>query len=286
MKLRAMLAAVTAVAGGLAGGVTAPAQATDDTIDYVALGDSFSAGSGILPLSPGVFPLCAQTTRNYPHVVAAQLGASLKDVTCGGAQTTHFYTAQYPFGAAPPQLDALSADTDLVTVGMGGNDANLFAGAILTCALAGLTTFGTGSPCKNQNGDKFLNDIDNVIAPAVTKGLRDIIAKAPNADVAVVGYPWLLPETKGCYFKMPVATGDVPYLRNLQAHLNDAIEKAAADTGVTFVDLAEASNGHDACKPIGTRWVEPALFGTNFVPVHPNALGESKMAEAVLAAIN
>ena len=41
------------------------------------------------------------------------------------------------------------------------------------------------------------------------------------------------------------------------------------------------SNGHDACQPIGTRWVEPVLAGTNPVIVHPNALGEQKMAEQV-----
>jgi hypothetical protein len=41
----------------------------------------------------------------------------------------------------------------------------------------------------------------------------------------------------------------------------------------------------DACQKIDTRWVEPAFWGTNFVPVHPNALGDQKMAEAVLAAI-
>ena len=58
---------------------------------------------------------------------------------------------------------------------------------------------------------------------------------------------------------MPVATGDVPYLRHEQATLNDAVRRAAAATGATYVDLNKVSNGHDACKPIGTRWVEPVL---------------------------
>ena len=80
---------------------------------------------------------------------------------------------------------------------------------------------------------------------------------------------------------MPVATGDVPYLRHEQATLNDAVRRAAAATGATYVDLNGVSNGHDACQPIGTRWVEPVLAGTNPVIVHPNALGEQKMAEQV-----
>ena len=73
---------------------------------------------------------------------------------------------------------------------------------------------------------------------------------------------------------MPIAQGDVPYVNSLQAHLNAVVKQAASETGTTFVDLAAASAGRDACAPIGTRWIEPILFGTNTVPVHPNALGE------------
>jgi hypothetical protein len=77
---------------------------------------------------------------------------------------------------------------------------------------------------------------------------------------------------------MPVASGDVPYLRDIQATLNDAVRRAAAATGVTYVKFTTVSSGHDACQPIGVRWIEPTLGGTNPVIVHPNALGESQMA--------
>ena len=107
-------------------------------------------------------------------------------------------------------------------------------------------------------------------------------AKAPTARVAILSYPWILPETVGCFDRMPVATGDVPYLRSLQATLNDAVARAAAATGTTYVDLNGVSEGHDACKPIGVRWIEPVLQGTNPVIVHPNALGESEMAEQTI----
>ena len=77
---------------------------------------------------------------------------------------------------------------------------------------------------------------------------------------------------------MPVAEGDVPYLRGIQATLNDAVQRAAAATGATYVDMNQVSEGHDACQPIGVRWIEPVLQGTNPVVVHPNALGEEQMA--------
>ncbi|CAM5308712.1 hypothetical protein STENM327S_06087 [Streptomyces tendae] len=111
--LRRVMSA-TAAAGALALGLTdATAHATPATLDYVALGDSYSAGSGVLPVDPTNL-LCLRSTANYPHVIAATTGAHLKDVTCGAAQTAHFSQAQYP-GVAP-QLDALDAGTDLVTL--------------------------------------------------------------------------------------------------------------------------------------------------------------------------
>ena len=46
------------------------------------------------------------------------------------------------------------------------------------------------------------------------------------------------------------------------------------------------SNGHDACKAAGVRWIEPVVGGTNPVIVHPNALGESKMAAQTLTVLH
>jgi len=284
MRVRTLLAAITATVTATLG-LTAAPSAASPVIDYVALGDSYSAGSGVLPLDPSAFLLCARTTANYPHLIADRAGAAtFHDVTCGGAQTKDYTTEQYA-GATPPQLDAVTNDTDLVTMTIGGNDTNLFIDLIADCAAAGLTTLGFGSPCKNQYGDSFDTKISSTIYPAVQQALRDVRAKSPHATVAILGYPWVLPATGGCYWAMPIATGDVPYVRAIQGHLNAVIAQAASDVGATYVDVPAASNGHDACQPIGTRWVEPALFGTNFVPVHPNALGESKMAEVTMTTL-
>lgn len=282
----AALAAVTGIAAlGLGAGPAAAAPDTRDPLRYVALGDSYSAGSGVLPLDPGAPLLCARTSLNYPHLLAASLGARLTDVTCGGAQTKHFTSSQYP-GVAP-QFDALKSDTELVTLTIGGNDNSTFINAILACGSAGILSGGKGSPCKDANGDKFKDQIDATTYPAIKNSLNQIKAKSPKARVAILGYPWITPAkaVPGCFAKMPIAEGDVPYLRDLQAHLNGAAQRAAGETGTTFVDMAAASDAHDACRPAGQRWIEPVLFGTNFVPVHPNALGEAGMAERTAAAL-
>jgi lysophospholipase L1-like esterase len=275
----ATLAAATVAA--FATSTVAPSQAAEEEpLRYVALGDSFSAGSGVFPPDPAAPPECGRSLANYPNVITADIGAQLRDVTCGGAETRDYFTPQY--SGVPPQLDALEADTELVTMTIGGNDNNTFSGAITKCGTAGLSTAGEGSPCKDTYGDSFAEDIRTKTYPALVEALRAVHERSPNADVAILGYPWILPPTEGCFDKMPVAEGDVPYLRDIQALLNSVIEQAAAETGTTYVDFTEVSEGHDACQPIDVRWIEPVLQGTNPVVVHPNALGEAEMAKQTM----
>jgi hypothetical protein len=268
--LVAASAAITAVVA-----VHTPTQAAHGPLRYVALGDSYSAASGVLPVDP-TSPLCARSTANYPHVIAGRIDARLTDVTCGAAETKDFADSQYP-GVAP-QLEALGRRTQLVTMTIGGNDNNTFIGAIAECGAAGLSTLGQGSPCQDMYGNQFRHDIRHTTYPALVKALKAVHRHSPHARVAILGYPWILPPTDGCFDKMPVAKGDVPYLRRVQATLNHAVRRAAAATGSTYVTFAHASEGHDACQPQGVRWIEPVLQGTNPVVVHPNALGERRMA--------
>ncbi|WP_030183699.1 SGNH/GDSL hydrolase family protein [Streptomyces violaceorubidus] len=280
--LRRVMTATAAAIGALALGLTdATAHATPAapaTLDYVALGDSYSAGSGVLPVDPTNL-LCLRSTANYPHVLAESTGARLKDVTCGAAQTAHFTQAQYP-GVAP-QLDALGTGTDLVTLTIGGNDNSTFINAITACGTAGVLSGGKGSPCKDKHGTSFDDEIEANTYPALKAALLGVRARAPHARVAALGYPWITPATAdpSCFLKLPIASGDVPYLRAIQAHLNDAVRRAAEETGAVYVDFSGVSDGHDACEAPGTRWIEPLLFGHSLVPVHPNALGERRMAE-------
>jgi GDSL-like Lipase/Acylhydrolase family len=269
------------IAAVLALALAAPATASP--LRYVALGDSYSAASGVLP--PDLFapPECVRSVRNYPHVIASATGSQLEDVTCGAAETSHFFESQYP--GVPPQLDAVKQDTQLVTMTIGGNDSGVFIETIAACGTAGLSTLGQGSPCKDRYGSSFEDTINTTTYPSLVKSLNAVRAKAPAARVAILGYPWIMPASGGCFDKMPVAEGDVPYVRGIQATLNDAIGRAAAATGSTYVDLNTVSDGHDACQPIGVRWVEPALQGTNPVIVHPNALGESEMAAQTMTAL-
>lgn len=278
------MTATAATVGALALSFTGTTAHATAPLDYAALGDSYSAASGVLPVDLSNL-LCLRSTANYPHVIASRTQARLTDVTCGAAQTKDFTAAQYP-GVAP-QTDAVTAGTDLVTLTIGGNDNGTFINAMLACGTAGIFSGGRGSPCKDTYGTSFDDAIDTNTYPALKAALRSVRAKAPDARVAVLGYPWITPATAdpSCFAKLPIASGDVPYLRALQVHLNAVVERAAGETGATYVDFARVSEGHDACQAAGTRWIEPLLFGQNIVPVHPNALGEQRMAERTMSVL-
>ncbi len=284
-RIVAALATVTAVAAAVTTPTTtAAARSSDGPLHYVAMGDSYSAASGVLPPDPQADPRCLRSISNYAHLIADGTGAALTDVTCGAAQTKDYFEPQY--GGVPAQLQALDKSTDLVTMTIGGNDNNTFIGAIVSCGAAGLTTAGQGSPCKDQYGDSFAHDIRTKTLPALVKTLRAVHRRAPHAEVAILGYPWILPEKVGCFEKLPVAEGDVPYLHGIQALLNRVVHRAARRTGSTYVNLNQVSDGHDACQDIGVRWVEPVVTTTNPVVVHPNALGEQQMATRAMRVLD
>ena len=272
-RLFASCLTIAAVAGFIA----APASDARP-LRYVAMGDSYSAASGVLPPDPGAHPMCLRSSLNYPHVIATRIPrTNLRDVTCGAAETTHYFEPQYD--EVPPQLDALRKGTRLVTMTIGGNDSGVFINAVLSCGAAGISTAGQGSPCKDQYGSSFEDTIRTKTAPALVKALKRTHRRAPRARIAILGYPWILPKAVGCSPRCRSPTGDVPYLHHIQWTLNRVVRRAAAATKRSvYVNFNKASRGHDACQPIGVRWIEPVLATQNPVVVHPNALGETKMA--------
>lgn len=277
-RIRTGLLVGLLLAASLAGQGAASADAPGGR--YVAMGDSYSADSGVLPIAKGSYPFCAQSARNYPKAVAAELGLDLVDVTCGGATVQHLAKAQYP-GLAP-QLDALDGTESVVTLGIGGNDNYLFASAIALCgAFAPLAILDVGAPCKQTYKDRF----DKLIAadaPAIGAAIEAIKQRSPDATVYVVGYLSILPQSGRCYPQMPLTTGDTAYMNSVQVNLNSMLEQQAAAHGVEYIDTYTPSNGHDVCKPAGVRWIEPFVSGQ---PIHPGVAGAKAQGEIVAAAI-
>lgn len=241
---------------------------------YVSLGDSYVSGPAILPPALGAPLDCLQSARNYPHLTAAALGLSLHDVSCSGATTSDFTEAQY--SDQPPQFNALGSSTGVVTVGIGGNDNNLFLGTLETCGAEDLI-FPFGTPCKATYGNKLSEEI-KADGPVVGGALHQIRVLSPSAKVLVVGYPDILPQSSNCWPTVPLTTGDTAYLNNVEKELNSMLASQAAANGAVFVDTYTPSIGHDACKSASTRWVEPVLPESDAFSVHPNEKGMAEEA--------
>lgn len=289
MQKRSVRSRMAAVLGVTALLVATPltAQAAPAPLVYVAMGDSFAAGSLVLPAKELL--TCARSAVNYASLIAADLEpAVFRDVTCGAAETTHFANPQSGIiaGTAAPQYDALSADTTLVTVGIGGNDIGL-VGLAVSCV--NLLPEGVGKSCKAANTaggvDKLAQKID-AFAPTYGTVIEEIRERAPRAKVLMVGYPTGI-KKGGCWPVVPVWGVDADYLQAALTRLNLRMAQQASAHGATYVDLATPSVGHDMCKSIATRWIEgliPSPVTNGLVPLHPNAAGLRNAVLPVLAA--
>jgi len=262
------------------------AAASIKTSPYVALGDSYSSAAGVYPQVLTAPSACSRSQLNYAEdIVAGTHPQSFTDVTCSGARTSDFFSSQTKAGV-PPQLDAVDKSTRLVTMTIGGNDESVFSNSFFGCVAVDKGHL-YGDPCQQKYGSTFTDLIKTQTYPNLVRTLSAVRAKAPRATIVILGYPQILPPVgvPACYPVMPISMGDVPWLVNQQLVLNDAVRRAAAATGARYVDTYTPSAGHDACTPVGTRWLEPLVAPINAFPVHPNATGEAVMAQDTLAAI-
>lgn len=281
-----LVAVALVLAVGLPVAATSLARASGDV--YVALGDSYAAGPGIpYQVETG----CLRSDHNYPSLVADSIHPGVfRDATCSGATTLDMTQPQLGVAGIPepPQFDALSADTTLVTVQIGGNDIG-FAGIASTCA--GLSLLNPlGAPCTDHFTEGGTDQLAAVIAgvgPRIADVLGAIHQRAPQARVLLVGYPELLPAAgPGCWPLVPLADGDTPYLSGVEVRLNQMLAAEAAAHGATYVDTFTPSIGHDMCQLLGPKWVEGFLPTLPAAPLHPNELGMQAMATEVLAALS
>lgn len=251
---------------------------------YVALGDSFTSGAGLPQTAPEA-TVCGNSALNYPHLVADAVQATLTDVSCGGATTDNGTQPQSQGAGAPlrpPQLDAVDRDTELVTVGLGGNDLGWYVGLMSICTSVAPND-PTGSPCAQQSSTpgNDLTALPPQIGQRVETLLTEVHRRAPGAKVLLVGYPQPVPASGTCA-ELPLATGDYPFVRAQWAALNDAMRAAAEQTRTTFVDVLAPSEGHDICAG-ADAWVNGITARPGVAaPYHPLAEGQAAVADLVV----
>jgi len=233
---------------------------------YVALGSSFAAGPGIEPQGPE----CGRSGRNYANLVTAELDLELVDVTCSGATTANVIDT--PQDAAPPQGDAVTAETALVTVTVGGNDLGYAA-----------TTFACGDPATTCTAAQAAQeDQYPALRQSLTRMFDLLRQRAPEATIVLVTYPVLVPaETCAQLMYTPE---EAAIVRTVGERLQETFLDVAADAGILVADPYSADGDHGPCAPEGDRWVNGNTGGDG-VPYHPDSTGHQAMADLVLEAL-
>ena len=224
-----------------------PVQAAGaDTGEYVALGDSYSSGSGA---GDYIDLACTRSANAYPAKWAeANRPSSFRFVACGGAKIPDVRSRQ---------LSALGSGTDLVSISIGGNDAG-FASTMIACTIL------SASRCRAalEEGREF---VENELPGQLDALYAEIRSRAPQAKVVVVGYPYLYKEGGICLGGLSAEKRSM--INDGSDVLNDVIADRARAAGFAFADARPAFAGHEICT--SNEWIDP-------VTIHPNAAGHAQ----------
>jgi lysophospholipase L1-like esterase len=234
---------------------------------YVSLGTSIASGYGIANQST----FCGRSDRDYGHLVAATLGLNLTDVSCGAAVIPNVLDRAQ--STAPPQIDAVTPDTKLITVSVGGNDINL-NGTALVC----------GNPATVCSPPATLDADEAALQGDLVAMLTALKAKAPSAIVVLVTYPREFPD-QNCA-ALSLSDGELSMLRGMGEKLEAALVSAAQQAGVVLVDPYVQPGDHTACAPAAERWTAgyKVAPGEGFA-YHPTVLGHQEMAKLIEQAV-
>jgi lysophospholipase L1-like esterase len=271
--------AVVVLAGALltCAPVTAGAQALEPpspVSKYVAMGSSFASGPGITVSADTPSTRCARSRDNYAHQLARRHGLALTDVSCSGAVTANLLTA---WNELPAQLDAVDAQTRLVTVTVGGNDvkysAGLAAEGCTTAARQGVACGGLPPPPTEQ---------DYADLEARLRRIADEVRRrAPAARLVFVDYPTILPSSGTCP-ALSLTRAQADASREINRRVVAATARAAQASGSGLVTASAISADHNACSAVPWANGYPVPSSpTDGVAFHPRLAAHTAAADAL-----
>ena len=222
---------------------------------YVALGDSFSSGTGTRTYFHAG---CQRSVYAYPSLVDVQRpNTDLVFAACAGARTSDVLNSQ---------VSSLTSTTRWVTITIGGNDAG-FSSVITECALPGWLSNCDGAI---NNAQSYIN---NTLPGQLTNVYSAIKSRSPTATVIVLSYPRLFMGVDcnaGTFFsgsEMTRLNQTADLLRNVTQ-----ARAVAAGANFRFKDAIPPFVGHAVCS--STEWIN-GLSNPIGESYHPNRTGHS-----------
>lgn len=249
---------------------------------YVAMGSSFAAGPGIAPRVPRSPRRAGRSAGNYAHLVAGTLGLDLHDVTFSGATTSDILGPSA--SGQPAQLDAVTADTRLITITAGGNDVGFLPRLTLASLPWPMRALpGARAPVADLGNPDGTDERFARLADSLMTIGRRVRERAPACRVLFVDYLTILPASDdGRSGPPPAAIAD--WGREIAARLAATTQAAAEATECEYVAASAASADHHAWSATPwTRRFHLSLRGG--APFHPDAAGMAAVADLVLATL-
>jgi lysophospholipase L1-like esterase len=267
-----LLSILVTIVVALAGFVTVgalPAAAARGAVQYVALGDSYAAGTAV-----GSFPNCPHNPKGYPERLNSENRIDLQpngNSTCSGATASEVRLTQ---------LSPLDRDTQLVTLTVGA--ANLRLSSVLA-----VCTTGTVNQCLLAIQDS-LEEL-----PTLSSDLKalyaEVAVEAPRARIVVTGYPYLFEPTAAF-----IDSRIINAVNQATDELNAIIERSVAaandaDVNIHYVDVTEEFAGHGIVTPITdpNAFIHSVIINGQPDPeaFHPTLTGYRAYADAISVAL-
>lgn len=277
----------SAFAAGLAtiamalGFTAIPAEAAPPPqADYVALGDSYTAGTGAGAAYRPAGVACWQSQPGYVDVVGKTGRVNLVAIAaCHGAVLSTLSPAYDQVIITPTveqQLNGLvfaqkiSPDTELVSITAGANDLG-FSSVLGACALF------NEQVCAGAVGQATSPTALGMLGAGLVQTYAAIHTVAPNARIAVMGYPRLF-DPASPFAPIPAANQEL--MNQGTAAVNATIAAAAStanslhQVNAQFVDVTAAFTGHAVNSTDPWIVLDPAQPTADY-NFHPNKAGHS-----------
>lgn len=239
-------------------------------VKYVALGDSYSSGTGTRTFYESS---CQRSVYAYPYLLHnAHPTWTFVNATCSGATTSSLLSSQ---------VASVTSDTNWVTYTIGGNDAG-FSSVITECAQP-----SWASDC-NGAIDQAQSTIKNTLPGRLDSVNNAIKSRAPSAKVIVLDYPRLF-NGQDCNAFTWFSASEETRLNETADLLKNTISAAATRAGSNFVfrDVIPPFVGHAVCdggSGSSTEWIN-GLSNPVGESYHPKVSGHASGYYPVVKAV-
>lgn len=195
------------------------------------------------------------------------------------------------------QVDHVNAGTSLVTLSVGGDDAD-FSGDLLSCyehdlAKGASLGLGAGGSCNFESAP--INQKIKAIGSTLIPDLQAIRARAPHSRIIIITYPLLFPQpptqNSGCVGPNVCLTpADQAFFNQEGINLDNSIcaDAQAANVGAECINASNAFQGCEIGQP-NSCLQSPQLhiqdnglnvpLGTNIGAYHPTARGQQVLGQ-------